>query len=410
MTAAKQTLSICMFSNLFPPIVSGSSMFTWDLARHLVRHGQQVTVVTAQVDNAAQKEIVEGVQVVRLPAVRLPRLAIAHNFRWMTYTFTPWNFSFLKELFVRKQFDVVHQQNHVFDTILTSSRLARRYKLPLILTVHTYAQHPNLLFNSALFVLDSLARLVIVNKADVVVSPESNVKKYLETRHGISNSPIIPYGIEVAQPRQGDIRILKLRFGLGQGPIILSLGHVNLLRDRSDLIQAMPRVLQLFPTARLVIVGELYVKEPVQLVQKLGLENHITFTGALPYSQIPALFALSTVEAHTFNTTTYPGPGIASLEAMASGLPVITMEVDPNSSYIHFRNWQNVVMVPPNRPNIMAEALIRLLSDEQLRRRIGENARHMMSQHYSWDVICEAYISLYRNTIEQHQKREAGCI
>jgi glycosyltransferase involved in cell wall biosynthesis len=202
------------------------------------------------------------------------------------------------------------------------------------------------------------------------------------------------------------VRLFKQRFGLGDGPVILSLGHVNLYRDRLDLIQAMPLVLKRFPTARLLIVGEVYVQEPVQLAQKLGLENHITFTGAVPHSQIAALFALSAVEAHTAKTD-YPGPGIASMEAMAAGLPVITIEVDSSSTF-NLENWENVVMVPLNRPEIMAEALIRLLSDEHLRQRIGENARKMIVQHYSWDAVCKAYVALYHKTIEQYRQRKAG--
>ncbi len=404
----EKTLSICMFSNLFPPVSSGSSYFTWNLSRNLVKHDQRVTVVTARLDNAAQNEIVEGVRVFRLPAIRLPQLAIAHNFKWMTYTFTPRNLSRLKALFAKERFDVVHQHSHVFDTILSSSRLAKRYRLPLVFTQHTTVEHPNPLFKAVLLGLEAIARRVIIDKADVVVSPTITAAEYVKARHRVSHSPIIPYGIEVLQPRPKDVRLFKQQFGLGDGPVILSLGHVNLYRDRLDLIQAMPLVLEHFPTARLLIVGEVYVQEPVQLVQKLGLENHITFTGAVPHDQISAFFALSDLEAHTANTD-YPGPGIASMEAMAAGLPVITIEVD-NSSTFNLENWENVVMVPLNRPEIMAEALIRLLSDEQLRRRIGENAKKMIRQQYSWDAVCEAYISLYREIIEQHRKRIAGGI
>jgi 1,2-diacylglycerol 3-alpha-glucosyltransferase len=259
------------------------------------------------------------------------------------------------------------------------------------------------LFKAVLLGLEKIARRVIIEKADVVVSPTITAQEYVKSRHRVSHTPIIPYGIEILQPRPKDVRLLKQQFGLCDGPVILSLGHVNLYRDRLDLIQAMPLVLEHFPTTRLLIVGEVYVQEPVQLVQKLGLENHITFTGAVPHDQIPALFELSDVEAHTANTD-YPGPGIASMEAMATGLPVITTEVASSSSF-NLENWRNIVMVPLNKPNIMAEALLRLLSDEQLRRHIGENARKMIAQHYSWDAVCESYISLYRDTIERYRKR-----
>jgi glycosyltransferase involved in cell wall biosynthesis len=169
----------------------------------------------------------------------------------------------------------------------------------------------------------------------------------------------------------------------------------------------MPLVLQRFPTARLLIVGGVDIQEPIRLVQHLGLDNCVTFTGAMPHDQISALFALSTVEASTFNTTDYPGPGIAHMEAMAAGLPVISTEVDPQSNF-NLRNWENAVLIPPNRPKVMAEALIRLLSDEHLRQRIGENARQTMAQRCSWDAVSQAHITLYHKTIEQYRQRKAG--
>ena len=248
---------------------------------------------------------------------------------------------------------------------------------------------------------------MILEKADEVVSPDPVVQKYVETRHRVPNSPVIPYGIEVPPPRLDDIQELRQRFDLNSGPVILSLGHVNPIRDRLDLIQAMPLVLQRFPTARLLIVGDVCVHKPVKLVRQLGLENHVTFTGAVPHSQVSAFFALSALEAHTINSG-YPGPGVASMEAMAAGLPVVTGEIDAQYDFSHFRNWETVVMVPPNRPEAMAEAIIRLLSDEGLRQRIGENAQRMMAERYSWDAVCNAYIALYRQVIQRRGGQEVG--
>lgn len=405
MTDRNSPLKICMFSNLFPPIVSGSSTFTWELARRIAALGHRVSVVTARFENTASYERVEGVEIHRLRATQLPPLPLAHNFKWMTYTYTPHNLRFLQGLFDHERFDVIHQQNHIFDTILSSARMAMHYRIPLVLTVHTLAQHPNPLFDRILMVLDELSRRVIFQNADAVVSPDPTTKKYVATRHRVI-SPVIPYGIEESQASPADVRKLRQDLGLDGGPVILSLGHVNLLRNRGDMIKAMPFVLQQFPNSRLLIVGEVYVHEPVELVERLGLNRNVVFTGPMPHSRIPALFAISHLEAHTVNSQ-YPGPGVASLEAMAAGLPVVTGEMCTQYDFSHFRNWENVVMVPPNHPEAMAAAIIRLLSDISLRQRIGANARRMMANHYSWDAVCTAYVALYRQMIEQHRPRKA---
>jgi len=398
---SSKKLSICMFSNLFPPIVSGSSTFTWELSRRLVARGHKVSLITAQSENSESQENVEGIDVYRLPAIRLPQLALAHNFKWMTYTFTPKNISWLINLVAEKQFDIIHQQNHIFDTILSSSLLVRKYKIPLILTIHTFAQHPNKLFDCILSILDVLARKVIFEKAKLVVSPDSSIQKYVEKRHHIKNSPIIPYGIEIPSPDPNEVQALSRQFNLGDKyPVILSLGHVNLLRDRADIIQAMPVVLKKFPNAQLLIVGAVDISTPLQLVKQLKLENHVTFTGALPHNQVVALFALSTMEAHTANTQ-YPGPGIATMEAMASGLPVITGEIDKQYDFKYLQNWENLVMVTPNRPEVMAKAILQLLEVEGLCQRIGGNARRTMAEFYSWEAVCSQYESVYYDATEK---------
>ena len=391
-------LRLCMFSNLFPPLVSGSSSFSGELSRRLVALGHHVTVVTARVDDLPAAEEQGGVRVFRLPALRLPQLALAHNFKYLTYTFTPGNQRWLRELFARERFDVIHQQNHIFDTMLSSRRLARRLRLPLVLTIHTPAQHPNRFYDVVMTGLDALARQVIFKPARFVVSPDPVVAAYVRDRHGIADSPVIPYGIEVPPPRAEDIAEMRRRFAVGDGPLLLSLGHVHELRDRLDVVQAMPRVLERFPTARLLIVGEVYTQRPVARAAQLGISDKVIFAGPLPHHLVSALFAISALETHTFNGP-YPGPGIASMEAMSAGLPVVTMTIGPQYDFSFFKNWENVVMVPANSPPDMADALIRLLGDAPLRQRIGAAARELMAGRFSWQAVATAYVDLYRRAI-----------
>ncbi|MBF0527693.1 MAG: glycosyltransferase family 4 protein [Deltaproteobacteria bacterium] len=396
-------LSICMFSNLFPPIVSGSSQFSYSLARELIRRGNQVTVITALVGNLPEFETIDGISLHRLRALRLPQLPLAHNFQYLTYTFTPSNYKQVRKIFEISDFDIIHQQNHIFDTILTSSRISKQLNLPLVLTIHTEAQHTNSLYNFILTQLDKLARLVIVGKADAVISPDPVVQEYVRLRHDIKHSPLIPYGINVDEPNPDDIKEIRNKHSLNHSPVILSLGHVHPLRDRIDLIQAMPTVLKKYPACRLIIVGEIYTQKPVELVADLNLRENVTFAGSIPHAQIPAYFAVSDMEIHTFNGS-YPGPGIASMEAMAFGLPVIITEIDSHFDFHHFQNWENVVMLPANRPEEMARTIIRLLDDDTLRNKIGFNAKQMIAENYSWNAVCSAHEELYRHLIEQKFK------
>jgi len=85
-------LRICTFSNLFPPVVSGSSTQSSALARELVRRGHSVTVITPHLDKStARHEVVDGVEIYRLPCIRVPPTPLTLNFPWVNFTFTPAN-------------------------------------------------------------------------------------------------------------------------------------------------------------------------------------------------------------------------------------------------------------------------------------------------------------------------------
>ncbi len=388
-------MKICLLSNLLPPIHTGSSLFTWNLATRLAARGHRIVVIGARIPGTPRHEEKEGVVIHRLPSIPLPRLAIAHNFRWLTYTFTPANLRWLAALFEKEQFEVIHQNNHIFDTMLSAVRMSRRFDLPILMTIHTLVQHTNKTFNTILSGMDWVSRKLVLENMDCVVSPDPVTAHYLREKHHIQASPVIPYGIEVAPAKVEDVAALREKYHLGGGFVILSLGHVHPLRDRLDLIQAMPRILQRFPETKVLIVGDVLVQRPVEAVRELNLEDRVIFTGPLPHEQISALLALSTLEAHTFNSY-FTAPGIASMEAMAAGLPVVTGKIPAEFDFPDLEDGQNIVMIPPGQPDRMAAAILQLLSDESLRRRIGENARQTLADHYSWDAVCRAYEDIYQ--------------
>ena len=133
---------------------------------------------------------------------------------------------------------------------------------------------------------------MIIQKASAVVSPDPVVKRYVSMRHHVYDSIVIPYGIDAQPASPSDIRRLRKELEVEGDQIILSLGHVNRLRNRKDLIEAMRIVVQQFSNSRLLIVGEVNWKEPVELVEQLCLSKNVAFTGAMPRTQVPALFAL----------------------------------------------------------------------------------------------------------------------
>jgi 1,2-diacylglycerol 3-alpha-glucosyltransferase len=386
-------MHVAMFTCLFPPVPSGSSHMSYRLSCELVDAGHRVTVFCAGFDDAPRREQMAGFEVIRLPAWRLPRTPLTHNFKWFGMTLTPGNLATVQAEFRRQRFDVVHAHNHIFDLALVSVWAARRFQLPLVLTLHTIAQHPHLLCNAILGGLDrTLARWLVVRQADAVISTDPQMTSYLQRRFGITDPPVIPYGIDVPVVRPQDGLRIRARHGLGTGPVILSLGHVHALRDRRELIHAMPAVLRSHPGARLLIVGDVSFDEPRRWVAALGLEGKVIFTGAVPKEEVSAFLAAADVEAHWLRGIT--ALSLATMEAMAAGVATLTVSYDEQEAD-GLVPGENIVTVPANNVEATAAALNQLLDDHDLRRRIARKGRQYIIERYSWSHVCRQTEELY---------------
>lgn len=379
-------MRICMFNNLFPPVESGSSHHTATLARMLAGRGHEVTVMTARIPGAPAEERTDGVEIHRLPSVMLPQLELAHNLKYLSFTLLPANLRWLTRFLRERRPDVLHQHGQIFDLALTSAFLAARLDLPLVNTIHTPVHHTGRLYRHLLPALDrSFAKRLVVDRADLLIAPDRTIVDYVAERYRHPNVRLIPYGVDRLDAAAERGRAIRERFGLGEAPVILSLGHVHNLRDRCDLVAAMPLVLRQFPDARLLVVGDLFTQKPVELSARLGLGRSIIFAGRARHDEIGAYFAAATIEAHWLGTSL--GLGIAAMEAMLAGVPVISSFDGDALGEGTLVADRDILFVDRSSPQTIAEPIVRLLGDAALRRSVGENGRRAIERACSWPSV-----------------------
>ncbi len=398
-------LTICMFSNLYFPVVSGSATQTIALSRELSQRGHKVIVITARIDPASPEyEEMEGVIVYRLPAWKLPKLSISLNFPWLNLTFFPSNITEIEKILREHNPDILHLHNHMFDLALSAVLMRRKLKKPLVTTLHTVIRHSQPLYNLVLIPADRIfLKRIVIDHSDLLICPDVNIKRYATEAFGREDGAVIvPYGISFhEQPKKEDTEQLITKFGLAKKRVILSLGHVHDIRNRHDLIAAMPEVLRVFPNAVLLIVGAVSTPTPERLAYKLGVERSVIFTGAVPREMVPNLLSLAKIEAHWLNQeeAARTSLGIASLEAMAAG-KVILSAANPNTYGDGLlKDGENFIHVEPGKPTQLAQKIISLLGNEEKCRIIGSNARKTIVNHFSWDSVCDQTVRLYRQVI-----------
>lgn len=396
-------LNICMFTNLYRPVASGSSTQTETLARELVKRGHRVVVITAKVLESPDYEQSEGVHVYRLPAFRLPKIPVGFNYPWLSFTFTPGNIKRIKAILERHHSQVLHLHNYMFDLAFSAVLMRWWLKKPLFVTIHTYFRHPSSFYNLLFLPVDRIVlKYLVIRQADCVVCPDYNVSTYVREAFGDVNNALIPYGITLPDKDPGLAEKLRERHGLKGKRVILSLGHLHALRTRKDLVEAMPYILKDFPNAVLLIVGTVSSEIPSSLAEQLNIRDSILFTGPVPHDHIPAFLDLADLEAHWLNEkeSSKTSLGIASLETMLAGRVVLAAANPETYGPDILKSGENIIIVEPDQPQELGKTIIGLLKDTRRCEEIGRNAKRTIVEHFSWDSVCMKTVKAYRKAMK----------
>jgi len=399
-----------MFSNMFPPVVSGSAIQSSSLGRELLRRGHKPFVICARVDpSSSEYEELDGVPVYRLNARKLPKLPIAMNSPWLSYTFTPRNIRRVREILRARGPSVIHLHNHMFDLALMAVRMRREFKIPLTVTLHTMIRHSRLLYNLLLYPADRLVlRGLVAEHSEMLICPDVNILEYARSAFPRTDRTLIPYGIDILDRADGDqVERFRRKYGLEGRRVILSLGHVHGLRDRRELVAALPGVRKAAGDVVVLIVGDEGVDTPRRLAAELGVSDAVIFTGHIPRDEVAAHLALADMEMHLFyqDSGGKDSLGMASLEAMGAGKAVLGAAHKDTHGKGLLRDGENVVLVRRSMGKDLEKVITDLLGDDERRARIGRAAGRLVREHFSWDRICARTLDTYAEAARNFARR-----
>jgi glycosyltransferase involved in cell wall biosynthesis len=396
---------VAVVNAFFPPRAGGSAHLSEALARHAATAGHEVLVVTASFRDAPAEERGDHYHVVRLRSFA-PETKLAFNYD-IPFVSSPANARRVFRLLDQFRPDVVHQHGQFFDLTWLSTSWARRRHVPVVLSVHTRLISPSAIHGAVMAVGDrGVVRPLTRAAHPWVVAVDGPVHDYVAARYGIPERRIvdIPVGIEVDRFAQGDGARVRGRLGIGDRPVILSLGHVIPLRDRLALVEAMPAVLAQVPDAVVVVVGHVYDDRFLQRARALGVEGSLLVTGAVPKHEVPDFAAAADVEAHDLQGI---GFGTASLEMLAAGVPVVTTAAPDNYPTARLVDGESVVLAASDAPAAVADAFVRVLRDPQLRRHLAVGARRLIQQRFSMEAVSDAHLALYERVVAEGAPRRS---
>jgi phosphatidylinositol alpha-1,6-mannosyltransferase len=193
---------------------------------------------------------------------------------------------------------------------------------------------------------------------------------------------------------------VRARLGLTDRLVVACVSRLVRRKGQDLLIEAWPAVRRAVPEAVLLLVGSgPYEAQLRRLADRSGVREHILFTGGVAYPQLPEHFASADVFAMPCRTRRrgldVEGLGIVYLEASATGLPVIAG--DSGGAPEAVREGETGYVVGGRDVGALTERLVRLLSDADLRRRLGESGRRWTEQQWQWDTLAAQLTGLLQD-------------
>lgn len=177
-------------------------------------------------------------------------------------------------------------------------------------------------------------------------------------------------------------------------PCLIQIGRIDEPKRCSVALEAFPRVLETFPKARLLFVGDGPLRASLEnRARRLGIGRQVEFLGIR--SDIPSLLQRADL---FWMPSRFEGLPIACLEAMACGLPTVTTNV-VGLREVAVEGVTGLV-VPLDSAEALAQASLRILKDADLARRMGIAGRQRAEERFSIEKTADEYVRAYEDIIE----------
>ncbi len=261
--------------------------------------------------------------------------------------------------------------------------------IPYIVSIHGSDIHAfnNVLFRRMYKIVLRNADFVTANSKKTAMVASQIVKKDIE---------IIPMGVDLDVFHSNKI---KIKYSNKKKNIkILFVGRLIDLKGVNFLLEAVSRVKLKYPEIILSIIGDgPEYRNLKNIVNELKLQKHVNFLGTIPNHMLPDVYRSSDVfvipSIINENGET-EGLGTVALEAMACGVPVIGSNVGGIPDIIKDRITG--LLVEEKNGKAIADSIFEILENKVLRDDLCQNAHKFIVERFSWDVVSDRFIELYK--------------
>jgi glycosyltransferase involved in cell wall biosynthesis len=382
----------------------GPVRVVYELSKHLIKKGHQVTVCTTDAYEAQKRLSIKTNQPELFEDIKVFRFKNLSNYlAWNARLFwAPKMKNFLKTNL--KNYDLIHAHDFFVPINNYAIDLAQKQNIPVIMSAHGSLDKERLkqkeltkkIFNSL------IGKNIIKKSACLHALTNQEKEDYLNQGAQKSQIRIIPNGIDLKEFERPILtQYFKKKYGIQEEEkVILYLGRIYNIKGVDLLVESFGQLIKDNPQLKikLLLVGpdvDNYTILLKQIAQKLNIDKKIIFTGPL--------FGKEKIKAYkSADLFVFPSQGeglsISLLEACASGLPVV---ISSECNLPEVEEYKAGRIVSRDKDKI-AQAMFEILINQNLSQNMSFNAQKMVSELFSWKKVVFNLEKLYYELVKNN--------
>ena len=324
----------------------------------------------------------------------------------------------LKELHCQEPFDLIHSHGSAAYHLMCDQQTYLQLHLPVVVTYHS--THFDWIISSIqadlssyslrgfiAFFKDTLKHIyqiffmdrLMVRKLKAIIALDSVAVEKIRWQYSAHHQDIyiVPTCTDthLFSPGQANPDLVE-KYRLTNKQVLLFVARLETNKGPYIAINVLSKLLEQYSNAHLLIVGDGTERHRLMaFVENKGLKPHVTFTGSIDHHTINEYFNLASV---MINPILHPGGYPTTvIEAMACGLPVVTSCHGGVVDVIE--HGVNGYLVDPKNIEHLNEIVLSLYNNNELRRSIGLAARSCIISKFSYDVLLEKTIQVYKSIL-----------
>jgi glycosyltransferase involved in cell wall biosynthesis len=393
---------VCFISPEYWPLSGGTGAYVYYLSNELMKNGYRIQIVTG----SNQTRDIQVNSNLNVSFLKIPKMPIVKSFLLAGNSYRK-----LQSVRATANVDITHPQL----PLTPSFAVPPRFGKALICTVHsTWKGEAEAIRGEPYSRLNANEKFLVsfnwflrffeegmIHRARKIIAVSHFTKWELTKYYKIPAHKIqvIHNGVDIKKFQPAvDKRKVKVAMGLNPDDLaIVSVGRLYARKGLFTLIESMPDVIKKFPKAKFIISGKGQSGEMHKLnahAERLGVRGNIVFTGYTPDRELPKLYQAADIFAFS---TFYEHHPFAVLEALATGLPVVTTTVGGIPETI--QSSRNGFLVEPFNAKAFSEKIVYLLEHPLEALEMGAKARQTIVEQLDWRIVVKDAMKVYEEVL-----------